>query len=256
MKSKIKVKPEIVNPYPFEIIQYPPAYISGIPSIGKIGSWTVLEVFRIEALRRCQTVHRLFKQNVSHWVIFDKYGVTWPTILEGKLTDLIFIKGNFNGETGDGITSLAWKLKDVEQDEFDLLIRLMLKPSTRNLYIEIDLTVPPHRIIQSLLPYLKMQHKDLVIETKCNLREKRDPSWVYHPPFHSRKQSPIRNVQSWLTYLRCYDLHRCSQLSPGQISKYLYGTTRKEDNVDKAIKRVKRLIEYAENNDWPPSKLT
>ena len=64
MKSKKLVVLENVNPYPFEILHLSPYNISKIPSIGKLGSWAVLEVFRIEALRRCKAVHRLFQKKV------------------------------------------------------------------------------------------------------------------------------------------------------------------------------------------------
>lgn len=259
MKSKKLVVLENVNPYPFEILHLSPYNISKIPSIGKLGSWAVLEVFRIEALRRCKTVHRLFQKKVPDYKMYEKYGVFWSHLLEGKLMDLTVPRSNiFDGKMGGGIMNLTWRLNDAEQDEYSDIMKTVIKPGPFQLFIEIDLTEPPHTIIHSLKPYLQLKHKTAFRETKFNLKDKNKshPFWWYHPPYHSKKEAPIRDVKAWLTYLKCYDYHRCSKASPGQISRLLYGTSKKEDNVDKAIKRTTRLIACAEKNDWPPTKLT
>ena len=61
---------------------------------------------------------------------------------------------------------------------------------------------------------------------------------------------------TWLKYLDCYDLWRQNEeLSFGDIAREVYGVrnSRTYEQAEMAIKRVRRLIQEAESNHWPPT---
>lgn len=127
------------------------------------------------------------------------------------------------------------------------------KEQKRFLYLRIDASVAPTANVKQLRTFLKKHHKAATVPVE---------KLTIHPitgeqttPFHPRKDPPITNVPAWLKYFQCYDL-RTSGLQPEEVAGRVYpqdiGAVEK---VAQAVKRVKKVIEAAESNDWPPRNI-
>ncbi len=100
----------------------------------------------------------------------------------------------------------------------------VLRAELNGLYLRIEPTYPPNRILQTLLPLLQKHHENL--------------------PHLPSLKTPVHSLKTWLGYFRCYDLRRCAK-SFGEIAREVYGSNKRHDLAKKAYKRAKRLIQSA-----------
>ena len=71
---------------------------------------------------------------------------------------------------------------------------------------------------------------------------------------HMRKRRVFR-VKEWLKYFECYDRHVAHGEPYAKIARTVYNASKKKghDLVNKACRKVRRVIKAAEQNAWPPS---
>jgi hypothetical protein len=137
------------------------------------------------------------------------------------------------------------------------LEQAILNKDPRYLWVRIDAAYPPTRILKALKKELEKRHKTLnVISPELGhtvLVSSPSEIWGDFQPRHPSKKPPLLSIKTWIDYFRCYDLRRCKALSYGQIAHKVYGDSKNKYEVaEKAVKRVGKLIEYAESNNWPP----
>jgi len=233
-------------------------------------SWYFLHYFQNEALRRCATVHRLYKKNRhDDKALFLKYGVTWKFMVDScpSFDDFIaehefhfsqvccfydmneFLKGVVKNE--------FWK--ELIKNDFLKLGESILNSDRNSLFLLIDVRFRPKTIINRLEPILKSRYQEISKNPTLH-KNPRDPdagnplqSFSDPFPWHPVIKSPIKDLKAWLKYLQCYDLRRCEGLAYGEIAKRIYGNIKKRDNAETAFSRVQRLIDCAEKNEWPPT---
>jgi len=135
----------------------------------------------------------------------------------------------------------------------------LLNKEPRFLWLRVDASFAPTKTLNEFKQQLQKHHQEL----QAIPYYKRCVPWAYAAeygtaispsyPYHPTKKPPIKNVQVWLDYFRCYDLRQCKGKTYGQIAGKVYGDPKtKYDAAEKAVKRVSMLIHYAETNNWPP----
>jgi len=132
------------------------------------------------------------------------------------------------------------------------LKEMMDSDNPRNLYLEIDASYPTKSILNVL--------RKLIAQKKEQIKSTPDDSpWFRRmtiKPNHSLWNSPKHvlnlDAKTWIDYFRCYDLRYCKAKTFGEIAMKVYGASNKYEVAEHAYKRVIKLIEYAESNNWPP----
>lgn len=301
------------NPYPYDIPEVK------CPSEGILKALhpaQVLEFFRIEALLRSASVHRLYSQcktssgRMMERPLFSRYGFTWDAIDGAHHVllwnpDPMFMAppwfppipvGQSDKLSRAGVIDVGASVREGHALSWSTL---MQDTGPRFLYLAIDNMTPPGTIIDALRPILKERHAlteqmppidtitiyngmssdgdmisdddifdDSVTDDNINAdNEMTTASEIatdeddhmkkgFIQPHNAWKKSPIRDVEKWLNYFRCYDFRRCDGLTFGQIGKTVYATEKeqekKRDRAEKAVARAEQLIEQAESNKWPP----
>lgn len=245
------IKPQ---PYPYEI---PPVTCPKIMP----NPWHALEFLRIEALLRSPTLHKLYRRKTKY--IHEKYSIGWYVLKGGHHSWLVpqdeLEPGNPQGWGDKGLRDIGAIAKHLLPEQLEALKGDITADDSHLMYVEINPAFPPKTILEALRPILAERHKTTSDERGITRRirhldHRLNPyGWII--PFHTRIKPPIRDIKTWLNYLRCYDLRHCQGLSFGQIAKQVYGNYLKRDLAEKAYVRVARLIQAAEKNDWPPSRL-
>ena len=248
----------------------------------KLDPWDCLEFFRIEALLRSAKLAKVFR--ATYQIGKDKVGARlreefsiykgWR-ILQGGHHSLLGIRSQEFAEFDKEMPirqSGVFNLEQLFTHPFfeeslkspgRYLKKEITKYDPRYLYLEIDLMNYPKDILATL--------KEIITHRQQQIRypEKPEPifdlktingSWLkVSRPWHPTKRPPIiRDVNVWLQYLRCYDLRHFDGLPFGSIAKQVYppGGAGPRDRAEKAYARVQRLIEAAEQNNWPPPSLS
>jgi hypothetical protein len=98
------------------------------------------------------------------------------------------------------------------------------------------------------------------MHSKARLRDEMPPTLTVPAFFRYRPRDKsgiygYERINTWLHYLKCYDLRTTQGLSYGDVAKQVYGsrTSQTYERAEQGFKRVTRLIRAAENRDWPPS---
>ena len=199
--------------------------------LAKLSPWNVVEFFRIEVLLRSDEVMELYRTRMTKsgvsTDIMTGYGFDWH-VLHGTHHRYLdperqFVKGASLGRSiGPGVIDVSdW----VGGDEASGI------PSPDCLYLEIDTTVPPKKILDVLEPLLRQRHEQ------------------------GGGTPPRMDVQVWLGYLQCYDHFVSDGWSYGRIGQQIYPGKDQEhadDQVKKAVASVDDLIESAVQKQWPP----
>jgi hypothetical protein len=124
--------------------------------------------------------------------------------------------------------------------------------SGRNLYLylKINCAVAPEAILKKLRPLLQSRHQRITVNSgEPNI----DPETGIHTfPFHLRKDPPITDVGTWMKYFQCYDRRQYQKQTFEVIACEVYGASEAPSTAARAVRRVKELIDAAEQNHWPP----
>lgn len=245
------------RPYPYKI---PPVkFPEKMPNL-----WHVLEFLRGEALLRSPIVHKLYRKAKGPpdgLGLSERFGSGGHIFTGGHHLWLepngYDSPGNPPGWADKGLRDMG-AISNLLPDQAEHWKHAMIANTSDYMYVEIAPAFPPKAILDALRPILVERHKATQGD-RGEARLMRHPdlpgrtAWLI--PFHTRKRPPIRDLKTWLNYLHCYDLRRCEGLSFGQIAKQVYGSQTKRDLAEKAFDRVTHLIQAAEQNDWPPSRL-
>ena len=200
----------------------------------KLHPSNVVEFFRIEALLRSDEVMELYRTRMTNSgvspAIITAYGFDWH-VLRGTHHRYLHpesqcVKGASLGRSvGPGVTDISGWLGGDEVSGV---------PSPFCLYLEIDTTIPPKKILDVLKPLLHERHEQ------------------------SGDSSPRIDVHVWLGYFQCYDHFVCDAWSYGQIGRHVYPEKDQEHATDlakKAVAGVDDLIQSAVQKQWPPCSL-
>ena len=235
-----KLKPPPASP-PYTI---PPVLPPDPATLKQVDSANILEFFRVEALLRSATVMALYEKAYKRdsaekidsadksMELWARYWITWDVLKGIHYRYLHLEQQRARGSTlgprlGPGITDILSLFDGSETGA---------QPSPRCLYVEIDTTVRPKIILDTLGKLLQQRYKN----------------WKEKPPV-------MRKVEVWFKYFECYDLLAADpQLSYGDIAKHVFNsnTPNNYERVEKAISHVRKLIDAAEQNHWPPRNLS
>lgn len=215
----------------------------------------VWEFFRIEALLRSKGLIDLYQETFGpgakkdYREIIKEYGILdrWE-ILKGSHHSLVLKFYRDVEEQVTGQPYLKWGIHDLQIDLLqeseanhqalmESLREQMKEKNSPFLWLEIDSRYPPTTILNKLKQMLKAK------------KEGYSPRLADSPPELLIKRL---NLITWIDYFRCYDLRRCEQKTFGEIAMKVYGAPNKYEVAEHAYKRVIKLIEYAESNNWPP----
>jgi len=228
---------------------------SGCPA-DRLERWKLLSshVFKRKG-ETASTVSSLLRDNTlrDHLFIDDGWLVLWGAHHRYVRPDpWMKPSERFRFEISDGILDLSLLAQEGKLDERTLLHNLHQEQKLF-LYLKIKCAIAPETNLKALRPFLHQRHRAVMVHVgKPNI----DPSTGEHTvPWHPRKKPPIKDYPAWLKYFQCYDLRK-SGLKPEEIAGRVY--PKDIDAVEKAtqaVKRVKKLIEAAESNDWPPRNI-
>ncbi len=136
------------------------------------------------------------------------------------------------------------------------------KAPDRILLLQLDAGFPPETIIKGLRPLLRASHRtakeqDLIFWVPAATVSGKKRTSEYRRPWSAYKNPPVRDLQTWLNYFKCYDLRTCQSLQYGEIAKTVFGRSGRQarDRAEKAVTRAAALIKDAERNRWPPSSI-
>ena len=261
-----------------------------IPAVGllspaqkeKLDPWDCLEFFRIEALLRSAKLASIFSD--TYQIGKDKFGARlmeefsiskgWR-ILQGGHHSLLGIHSRefaeFDKEMPirqSGVFNLDQLFthpffQETLKSPGTYLKKEITKYDPQYLYLEINLMNYSKDILATLEEMITNRQQQIRYpekpETICDKNTKNSKWLKVSRPWHATKKPPtIRNVNVWLQYLRCYDLRHFDGHTFGSIAKEVYppGGAGPRDRAEKAYVRVQRLIEAAEQNNWPPPSLS
>ena len=154
-----------------------------------------------------------------------------PSSLETAAPGLWLLSLNNLMWLAGALSSLA------EQERSDLQELFFHWARNEMLWLCIDGSLPPDVVIKSLRPILAQRSKAT-----------RENSW-----------EPTQvDLLPWLDHFRCYDLRfrdGCSYEDIGQMVYALAPEAGGPDRAKKVVMAVRRLIDAAEQNAWPPATL-
>lgn len=233
------------DPYPYPLPELSPLEPE---TVENVNPWALLEVLRIEALLRSKTVMELFRSEGptlgSGVKLMLRYRVNWsilegshhryldtPSSLETAAPGIWLLSLNNLMWLAGALSSLA------EQERSDLQELFFHWARNEMLWLCIDGSLPPDVVIKSLRPILAQRSKAT-----------RENSW-----------EPTQvDLLPWLDHFRCYDLRfrdGCSYEDIGQMVYALAPEAGGPDRAKKVVMAVRRLIDAAEQNAWPPATL-
>ncbi len=280
------------KPCPYDL---PPAPQLGPESLKKLDPWNALKFFHVEALLRSEAVWDLYRKasrrkgnsdpqvrSLELWLFL--FGGDKPKLkLRGKASAAMrrllgdgTLRYRFSVDDGwavllgshhrfltsclcapsplfwisEGILDLA-ALHRSPDLYFDL--KYLQEEQSRYLYLRIDGAVAPYGNIGALEPVLRKRYEALSLPVEKPTIDPR--TGVCTHPFHPRKHPRIKDAHTWLEYFQCYD-RRQSGLKPKEIAERVYpNDINALDKAKLGIRRVGKLIQAAEQNDWPPPNL-
>jgi hypothetical protein len=222
-----------------------------------------LEFIRIELLLRSHTVETFCKHTrEAEQVLLDTYDLPILPVLQGWHHHLLTPSDPLEQA---GITDLGAMARQKSDRTIARQLRSRPPNASRYLYLRLDTAQPPSTILSALRPLLQERHAQLPVQVdqpeSDDVKIGRGIFRRFQHASHSQRKPPF-TLPTWLTYLRCYDLHRARPAwSYGQIAQRIYPdqpTRKSTDRVKKALIRVPRLMASAERKDWrahwpPPS---
>ncbi|MCH8041692.1 MAG: hypothetical protein IH977_15315 [Nitrospinae bacterium] len=271
LERKPKTSTTLPKPYPYEILPVP-AELLEASSLKNLDPWRILEFLRIEALLRSETVMNQYSEpglQFGHW-LRETYHVGVPTFVLGGSHHIYLLSsskqsGRKAWEIGEGIIDLA-NLAQSPNGSSVIQEVLQIK-NPRYLHVRLDTARPPTTLWNSLKPILKEQFEQVkathgkprTVEIEyAEEGNKKVARFQQYPWYGDPRKAPRINLRSWVNYLHCYDLRTGQGLSFGEVARQVYGTghsnqrSRNRDRAEKAVNRVKKLIDCAEQKNWPP----
>jgi hypothetical protein len=269
--------------YPYTI---PLVSLPSDDKLAKADPSRVLEFFRIEAVLRSPRTHAFFSKSTGQQSLLRNYLFDW-SVLKGSHHELLWRDEDSNGPYypmmpialagSDGVQDLKDSYRNIKNMDDssgfygnEMLTELQGQVSNKKddewLYLKIDTTCSWKGIEARIHLLYKDQRKKTGMITTPTILMKRCDS-MYQIPYVPRHSPAIRSPKAWLTYLKCYDLRHCTNLSFGEIAKTLfpYPTGRSQqarskrqtayDEAERGYKKVARLIKAAEAGQWPPKSV-
>ena len=254
------------SPYPYTILYAQPPLA---PIIKQLDPLNVIHFFRIEALLRSETVITGYKNGQlelrkllwpEHQVVFDVLNGEHHVLLQIAVPELAKedqlehsgIKNLSSLPLGEiRGTRLMVRNADERLPDSDYFIPGLLTQievnNPRYLYLRIDTRYPPTVIKEALDLLLSPHHKQF-----AKAREKltgEQLKLVTEESRRGRSWTAPFEVETWLQYLRCYDLKKVGGRLDGEIGELVYEKRNDQSRkrVVNAVKRVKELIHQAEN---------
>lgn len=249
-------------PYPAKLFPGDP------PKIGNPPPRCVNEYFLIEALLRSEPVMAAYNHGGEPALIakFRDYGIIGQNPLRGshrallsrpsidkaldkKLAELGYVAMDL-GILDLGILATLPPRVQIHHDNMILCgptdgladcLAYLQNRNPRFLCLRIDTRQPVETIIKRLRPLLKEKHRQAQAVPL--------PAWL---AFYERlKKTPVRKIESWLDYLRCYDRFQKGE-STVAAGEAVYGKrgdgSKATDNANSAKRRVRGLIKSAD--EW------
>jgi hypothetical protein len=231
--------------YPYPLPELSPLEAQAVKNVDR---WAVLEVLHIEALLRSKAVMELYQSEgprlESSVKLMLRYRVNW-SVLEGS--HYRYLDTPSSGETAAAgiwvlsLNNLMWlagaltRLTEKESGDLQELFFHWVQSET--IWLSIDGSLPPDVIIKTLRPMLAQRSK-----------ARRESSW----------EPTQADLVAWLDRFRCYDLRLRDGYSYEDIGQIVYALAADAggpDRAKKAVMAVRRLIDAAEQNAWPPAML-
>lgn len=233
------------HPYPYPLPGLSPLEPEVVRNFNP---WAVLEVLRIEALLRSKGVMELYRSEGptpgSGLKLMLRYRVNW-SVLEGSHYRYLDAPSSLEtaapGISVLSLNNLMWlagalsSLNEKETSDLQELFFHWMQSET--LWLCIDASLPPDVVIKTLRPILAQRSKPT-----------RESSW----------ETMQVDFLAWLDRFRCYDFRvrdGCPYEDIGQRVYALAPEAGGPDRVKKAVMAVRRLIDAAEQNAWPPAML-
>jgi hypothetical protein len=233
------------DPYPYPLPGLSPLEPE---TVKNVNPWAVLEFLRIEALLRSKTVMELYRSEgprlESGVKLMLRYRVNWsvlegshhryldaPSSLETAAPGIWLLSLNNLMWLAGALSSLTEKESSDRQESFFHWVR------NEMLWLCIDGSLPPDLVIKALRPILAQRSKAT-----------RESSW---------KPTQV-DFLAWLDHFRCYDLRFRDGYSYEDIGQTVYLLAPEAggpDRAKKAVMAIRRLIDTAEQNAWPPAML-
>lgn len=257
----------------------PPYTLRPIPDLSsevleKVDPWEAMEFFRIEALLRSHTIWEKYRRwnNLSPAERADPYNDPlsveyhvesgWK-VLEG--THHRYLRAHEPIEAGgpnvrfrifSGALNLRRFLKIKKEelhDQFswDQVGEQILEEDTRYLWVRLDAAYSHAKILRELEEELEARKPSVNAAASSFLPTKTSNGIFPDFPYHATRKPPIRDVQTWLNYFRCFDLRERGKTF-GQVANDVYGDSNQRETAESGYKRVSKLIGYAERQEWPP----
>ena len=282
VKSRKSVKRE---PYPYTI---PPVTLPESSWSKKPNLWAALEFFRIEALLRSQlflssslsTDENEDSEKENFWSLCMAYNI-WRNPLKGGHHELLDPdKGPFlPTKPFQPIKVLPFKKGRLSAYKYyksgENECRVQLPPglpfgslmNSQLSLVAVDTAYPAETILHALRPWLQEKNARLKEDGTAQHSSPQTPPTrsrisngkslfpflgVYSNP---QEKSPIKSVETWIQYFRCYDAWVCEQRSYAETAKKFYNDYKKRFYVREITKKVEALISQAVKRDWPPPKL-
>lgn len=249
-----------------------------------LNPWDIQEFFRIEALLRSPNVMALYKTidpaAINSWTedsldvaymihVSTRWRVLWGGHhwLVGRGAGIVGELTGIVGEGGGGITNLKKEFEFNRANSGTGPKERWLKyfgdalraDNPTFLYLQINAKDPKQKLLMTIAKMIDQQKKEIKKMPvasewfRSQHKENLKPGDRRYYQWRKTKTVIKFDIQTWIDYFRCYDLRQCKGKTFGQIAGTVYGDSKtKYDAAEKAVKRVRILIWYAETNNWPP----
>ncbi|MCG3775476.1 MAG: hypothetical protein JW395_2316 [Nitrospira sp.] len=250
-------KKQLPKGYPYSIRPFPPA--SKIAT--RPHQWGVNRYFQIEALLRSPQVIAAYRHDHTHqqfYACLQSFGIGGDP-LTGAHQALLSVDTATSDDAFDatiaqfgcvqeGVTDLTALITEEPSAWWPNggaaeLLQQLRHPDPRFVYYRLDVSRPASPILKTLRPLLRAAHEQY----------RHKPADLLLDPFY-KGTTPFQNIETWRRYFQCYDLKRTTTHTMLAIADQVYG---EEDDgavntTMTALRRVRKVIRYAEQHRWPP----
>lgn len=255
--------------YPYRFAFFPDTHRKQIPSHHPYPR-AVYEYFYIEALIRTPGAMEAYKKGKAGQIgtealdgLFHEHGIYGQQPLSNSHHSLLL---NCSDEVEDswrkfGYLSAKLKIRDlaeaarrpnhyqvgsteyfVRTTGVEELVSALSLPTTRYLYLELDLSHPTTAIVKFLSTLIEARRR-LFLKSSASDAQTLDRT------LQVTRITKIRHIIRWLDYLKCYDLQKVQGLSAEKIASHVYPQSDKQKRmhqVRKALAETTKLIDEVE----------
>ncbi|MBC7837830.1 MAG: hypothetical protein H7Y39_04215 [Nitrospiraceae bacterium] len=122
------------------------------------------------------------------------------------------------------------------------ILQQLRNPDPRFLYLRFDVSRSATPTLEALRPLLEAGHEQYM----------KSPADNFFDHFY-KDTTPFQDFETWRRYFQCYDLQQTTHLTVPMIVDQVYGVEDGAVNTAAgALRRVRKVIRFAENQIWHP----